>query len=218
MGQKTVSSIMGNTNNKQIDQLQPLLVGPRNKTDPDIYQQIRSHCTSKPNVPSCVQVRTNRGSHGLGAPCCAGYVIATQNCHILLSIVDFFIKVTGRDEVKLAQNGATDHVLYSVRLPNGLRGCEDWNVLLIDFMNQNHPNYQLQAMSDSTLGYGQNACIFLKTVCFVPRMQMVQMQPAQPRQQVVVVMNEGGGKSAETAPPPYDPNAEQTKTPQQTYQ
>eukprot|EP00486_Rosalina_sp_Unknown_P001811 CAMPEP_0201572796 /NCGR_PEP_ID=MMETSP0190_2-20130828/16254_1 /ASSEMBLY_ACC=CAM_ASM_000263 /TAXON_ID=37353 /ORGANISM="Rosalina sp." /LENGTH=134 /DNA_ID=CAMNT_0047998989 /DNA_START=272 /DNA_END=676 /DNA_ORIENTATION=+ len=117
----------------------------------------------------------------------------------------------------------TSHLMYSVKIPSAIAGCEDWGVLCIDYMAKYHANYEIKSVASNS--YGDTGAWTHQTLYFIPRVvpQIQQIQPViqQQQQQPVVIMqnsgqqqaNEGGGMSAmhqmeakqPEAPPQYNP-------------
>lgn len=139
---------------------QPLLFFPKNKTDPTIYEQIQNHCHSKPNIPSCICIRNYIQPRG-------SVILSTQNCHLLLSVVNFFrsMSTAKRNLEIIKYTNSEDHILYSIKIKSVSWG-EDWSVLCIDYMNQAHPDYEFKGITSSA-----NNQFRIDTQClyFIPR-------------------------------------------------
>lgn len=206
---------MGNSSGKH--KPKPLLVYPRNKNDTSIFEQVQTHCKSKPDIPSCLCVRDDKSGN-------TAIVISTQNCHMVLSVLNYFFQATASERCELISDKGTEHILYSIRLPKAKpAGSVDWPVLFIDYMSKHHSNYELKSTSLTVFNEVQQRQILY----FLPRMVQIQQQP--PPQQVIVVRNnknngpnEGGmmeEKQPGDNPPQYAPNhAYQNEPKQQTWQ
>ena len=108
-----------------------------------IIRQLESICQIKPNIPSAITMRSYK-THNI--------VVSSQNPHLVLAVLKYVKRLLGIVLLRTAPIGKASSLIYAVEIINGKLACDDWTLILVDFMAKKFPNYRYVGLS-SWKGY-----------------------------------------------------------------
>eukprot|EP01084_Bolivina_argentea_P113029 201534_1 len=126
---------MGNTKSNAMELSQATLFNE------DVIKSLQRACSKTTKQELSLSMTSNKIGNVL---------IASQDPHIVLSVVEYYKKLT--DKTIQTSKGACT-LVYKIQLYGAsdfaMKGGfgEDWTIIFIDFMRQTHPNYKMIAAS-----------------------------------------------------------------------